>query len=120
MIECQLNHLLEHKKGIYQKISENGSNLSSGERQLVCICRAIFRKSSLVVLDEATSNIDVVTEQKIQALIDIHFKHATMIVIAHRINTIIKSDKVLVLHFGKVKEYDSPQKLLSDPQSDFS
>lgn len=70
-------------------ISENGSNLSSGERQLICICRAILRKSKVVILDEATANIDMVTEQKIQELIQTQFQDSTMLTIAHRINTII-------------------------------
>ena len=87
-------------KGIYFKIAENGSNLSAGERQLVCICRAILRKNRVVILDEATANIDIVTEQKIQNLIENEFKSSTVITIAHRLNTIIKSDKVLVLGSG--------------------
>jgi ABC-type multidrug transport system fused ATPase/permease subunit len=81
-------------------ISENGANLSSGERQLICICRAILRRSKLVVLDEATSNIDILTEQKIQLLISTQFQDSTMLVIAHRLNTIINSDRVLVLSYG--------------------
>lgn len=79
-----------------------------------------MRKSKLIVLDEATSNIDVVTEQKIQDLITTNFKDSTMLTIAHRINTIIKSDKVLVLSFGKIAEYDSPQSLMQNPSSEFS
>jgi len=94
--------------------------MSSGEKQLICICRAVVRKSKVVILDEATANIDMITEQKIQALITQHFKDSTMLTIAHRLNTIIHSDKVLVLSFGKIKEYDSPQKLMADPNSDFS
>ena len=81
-------------------IDENGSNLSSGEKQLICICRAILRKNKVVLLDEATANIDIVTEEKIQKLITLEFKDATVITIAHRLNTIINSDKVLVLSFG--------------------
>ena len=81
-------------------LAENGTNLSSGERQLICICRAILRSSKVVILDEATANIDIVTEQRIQHLINTEFKHSTMITIAHRLNTIINSDKVMVLSYG--------------------
>jgi len=98
-------------KGIYFKISEGGANLSAGERQLICICRAILRKNKVVVLDEATANIDIVTEQKIQQLIEHEFADSTVITIAHRLNTIIRSDRVLVLDHGKVLEYDSPRAL---------
>lgn len=102
------------------KITEGGKNLSSGEKQLICICRAILRKNKIVILDEATANIDVVTEQKIQKLIKEEFTESTVITIAHRLNTIIKSDKVLVLSHGQVVEYDTPKKLMSDPESEFS
>ena len=67
--EAQLSELIK-EDGLELKIEENGSNLSSGEKQLICICRAILRKSKVVILDEATSNIDVVTEQKIQHLLN--------------------------------------------------
>ena len=90
------------------ELTENGKNLSSGERQLICICRAILRKSPLVILDEATSNIDVLTEQKIQSLIQSKFSESTVLTIAHRLNTIMNSDKILVLSFGKVKEFGTP------------
>ena len=118
---AELTSILESdQKGLEQEIKENGSNLSSGERQLVCICRAILRKSKLVLLDEATANIDVVTEERIQRLITEEFKDATMITIAHRLKTIITSDRVMVLSFGQIKEFDSPDNLRDDPQSDFA
>ncbi len=95
-------------RGIYFKVSENGSNLSAGEKQLICICRAILRKNKVVVLDEATANIDIVTEKKIQKLINEEFTSSTVITIAHRLNTIMNSDKVLVLSHGEIAEYDAP------------
>ena len=73
-----------------------------------------------MILDEATANIDVVTEKAIQALIASEFYDSTMITIAHRLNTIINSDRVLVLSFGEVLEYDSPAALMADPDSEFS
>lgn len=72
------------------------------------------------MLDEATANIDIVTEQKIQRLIESEFQSSTVITIAHRLNTIIKSDRVLVLSYGKVVEYDAPRALMSNPESSFS
>ncbi len=71
-------------------------------------------------MDEATANIDVVTEQSIQRLIQSEFQGSTMITIAHRLNTIIKSDRVLVLSYGEILEYDSPSTLMADPDSEFS
>jgi len=71
------------------EIAEDGSNLSTGEKQLICICRAIMRKSKVVILDEATSNIDIVTEERIQTLLQTFLKDSTVITVAHRLNTII-------------------------------
>ena len=67
------------------KISESGDNLSSGEKSLICICRAVLRKNRVVILDEATANIDLVTEKKIQKLINEEFKSCTVLTIAHRL-----------------------------------
>ena len=90
------------------KVEEDGKNLSVGERQLICIVRAILRRSQVVILDEATANIDVVTEKNIQRLIDEELKGATLLTIAHRLNTVINSDKILVLNEGKLVEFDIP------------
>jgi ABC-type multidrug transport system fused ATPase/permease subunit len=87
---------------------EVNDNLSSGEKSLVQICRAILRKNKIVLLDEATANIDIETEQMIQKLINEEFKDCTMITVAHRLQTIIKSDKVMVMSYGKVAEFDAP------------
>ncbi len=67
---------------------------------MLCICRAVLRKSKFVIMDEATSNIDIVTEEKVQELIQTEFAEATVLTIAHRLNTIVNSDRVLVLSFG--------------------
>ena len=102
------------------KVQDEGKNLSVGERQLICIIRAILRCNKIVVLDEATANIDVVTEQAIQKLINEEFLGATVLCIAHRLNTIIRSDKVLVMDKGQAIEFDSPKALMSDKSSVFS
>lgn len=94
--------------------------LSSGEKQIICICRAILKKNKICVLDEATANIDVLTEQKIQKLIQEEFNEASMITIAHRLNTIIQSDKILVLGGGKTIEMGSPDELIADADSTFN
>lgn len=109
--EAQLGELIK-EDGLEMNIEENGSNLSSGEKQLICICRAILRKSKVVILDEATSNIDVVTEQKIQHLLNTQLEGSTVLTVAHRLNTIMNSQKILVLSFGEIAEYDSPQNLM--------
>jgi len=110
----------EDGKGLKFKVQEEGKNLSVGERQLVCIIRAILRCNKIVILDEATANIDVVTEQAIQKLIDEEFKGATVMCIAHRLNTIIKSNKVLVMDKGRAIEYDSPINLMMNKKSVFT
>lgn len=101
-------------------VQEGGDNLSSGEKQLLCICRAALRKRKIIVLDEATANIDLITEQKIQKFMAEEFKEQTMLVIAHRLQTIIESDKVMVLGDGKVMEFDTPDQLLENEKSHFT
>lgn len=79
---------------------------------MICLTRAILTKSKLVVLDEATANLDLETDRLIQYTIKNVFKHSTIFTIAHRLNTIADYDKILVMNNGKVAEYDSPFKLL--------
>ena len=107
-------------KGIYYKLNDGGDALSAGEKQLICICRAILRKNKIVVLDEATANIDIVTEQKIYKLINEAFSESTVMTIAHRLNTVLNSDKILVLDAGKRVEFDSPAVLQQNPKSRLS
>ncbi|XP_058802493.1 ATP-binding cassette sub-family C member 4-like isoform X2 [Phymastichus coffea] len=95
-----------------QLIDQSGSNLSAGQRQLLCLARAIVKKNKVLVLDEATANVDPVTDALIQRAIRSNFKECTVLTIAHRLNTIMDSDKVLVMHHGQIAEYDHPHLLL--------
>jgi ABC-type multidrug transport system fused ATPase/permease subunit len=100
-------------------IEVNGNNLSIGEKQLICIVRAILKKTKILIMDEATANIDVKTEEKIQEILDNTFNDCTILTIAHRIKTILNYDKILVLEKGKILEFDSPKNLLENKDSNF-
>ena len=104
-------------KGIDMSIRENGNNLSLGEKQLICFARAILRNSKIVLLDEATASVDQKTERAIQQVLEKIFVNTTMIIIAHRIQTVNQCDKILVMDNGKVVEFDSPGNLLQKDNS---
>jgi ATP-binding cassette subfamily C (CFTR/MRP) protein 4 len=101
-------------------IADNGSNLSVGERALICMARAILRKSRIVCLDEASSALDSATDTLIQKTIREHFHDSTLLVIAHRLDTVIDLDSVLVMGQGRVVEKDSAHALLTRPGSAFA
>jgi len=101
-------------------VEEGGANFSLGQRQLFCLARAILKKSRLLFLDEATAAMDLETDALIQAAIKREFADSTVCTIAHRLDTIITSDRILVMDQGKVVEFDSPVTLLCNPQSSFS
>ncbi|CAL5364389.1 unnamed protein product [Camellia sinensis] len=106
--------------GLDAEVSEAGENFSVGQRQLLSLGRALLRRSKILVLDEATAAVDVKTDSLIQRTIREEFRSRTMLIIAHRLNTIIDSDRILVLDAGQVMEYDAPAKLLLNEASGFS
>lgn len=101
-------------------VIENGKNFSLGERQLFCIARAIISKTKILVLDEATAAIDLQTDKLIQQSIKTNFTNQTVLTIAHRLNTIMESDKILVMDAGKVVEFAPPLALLKRPDGYFN
>ncbi|KAH9747886.1 ABC transporter C family member 2 [Citrus sinensis] len=106
--------------GLDAQVSEAGENFSVGQRQLLSLSRALLRRSKILVLDEATAAVDVRTDALIQKTIREEFKSCTMLIIAHRLNTIIDCDRILLLDSGRVLEYDTPEELLSNEGSSFS
>ena len=95
-----------------QSVEEGGANFSAGEKQLLCLTRAMLVNPRLLVLDEATSSIDGATDEFVQKMLRTHFVNTTLLTIAHRLNTIIDYDVVIVMDKGKVTEMGSPKELL--------
>ena len=108
----QLESSIKAKGGLDAKVEAGGANFSMGERQLLCMARALLRKPRILVLDEATASVDLETDSMIQRAVRQKFSGCTCLIIAHRIATIIDSDMVMVLDSGKLIEFDSPAALL--------
>eukprot|EP00746_Dinoflagellata_sp_MGD_P144534 gnl/MRDRNA2_/MRDRNA2_77248_c0_seq2.p1 gnl/MRDRNA2_/MRDRNA2_77248_c0~~gnl/MRDRNA2_/MRDRNA2_77248_c0_seq2.p1 ORF type:complete len:607 (-),score=109.67 gnl/MRDRNA2_/MRDRNA2_77248_c0_seq2:409-2118(-) len=110
---CFLTELVEGLEGgLNANVEPGGSNFSVGERQVLCLARALLRSSSILLLDEATANVDPVNDQKIQQILQTQMQELLVLTIAHRLHTVMHSDRILVLDAGKVAQFDSPKTLL--------
>ena len=122
--QVQLKDLLEKRldKGdlLHLVVTENGANFSAGERQLICMARLLLRETKIIILDEATANIDYQTDQIIQNVIRNELQDQTVVTIAHRLDTVLDYDKIMVMDSGRIVEFDSPELLLKRKNSYFA
>ncbi|KAJ3333987.1 Multidrug resistance-associated protein 1, partial [Blyttiomyces sp. JEL0837] len=119
---CSMKEAVSSMEGkLEAELVENGENISVGQRQLMCLARAVLQKPKVIILDECTASVDMETDAIIQNTIRNEFADATTLTIAHRLNTIITSDKILYLSHGVTEEFDSPYNLLIErPDSSFA
>ncbi|XP_046996199.1 ATP-binding cassette sub-family C member 5-like isoform X3 [Schistocerca americana] len=112
--------VLSMKGQLDAKVTQEGDSLSTGEKQLLCLARALLRNCKILILDEATAAVDPETEACVQSTIESEFQHCTVLTIAHRLNTVMHCDRIIVMDKGQVVEMDTPQNLLSNPDSVFN
>lgn len=106
-------------KDLSTNVSEGGKNFSQGQRQLLCLARALLKSSRVVLMDEATASVDFETDKAIQKTIATEFSESTILCIAHRLHTVIEYDRILLLDHGEILEFDNPLTLISNPDSSF-
>ena len=104
--------LINHPAGLNTLVAEFGNNFSVGECQLICVARALLKPSKILLIDEATANVDHETDARIQQVIAEKFNDRTILTIAHRLNTVADSDRILVMDHGRVAQFDQPHRIL--------
>jgi ABC-type multidrug transport system fused ATPase/permease subunit len=120
LYKCLLGPLIEgNADGLNAKVEPLGANYSLGTQQLMCLARAMLKPSCILLMDEATAALDSDTDAAVQQVLKKHFSDRTIFTIAHRLDTIVSSDRILAINDGVVAEYDSPDVLLEDPESIF-
>ncbi|KAK4267334.1 hypothetical protein QN277_024127 [Acacia crassicarpa] len=111
--KCQLKSTIRRLPNLLDSsVNDEGENWSMGQRQLLCLGRVILKRNKILILDEATASIDSTTDSILQRVIRLEFAGCTIITIAHRVPTVIDSDMVMVLSYGKLVEYDEPSNLM--------
>ena len=116
---CIITEIKDKKKRLNFQIKENGANISIGQKQLICFARAMLKKTKILILDEATSSLDVQTENIIKRNMDKYFKDCTVIMISHHIQMVSNCKKIFVIDNGELVENDEYDKLLNDEKSKF-
>ncbi|KAL3266128.1 hypothetical protein HHI36_010314 [Cryptolaemus montrouzieri] len=114
-----LSDTIKNLGGLENSVGSGGENFSVGQKQLICLARAVLHNAKILCIDEATANVDHETDRLIQVTLRSAFRHSTVLAIAHRVETILDSDRVLVMGEGKVLEFDTPENLLADNSSYF-
>ncbi|CAI2356957.1 unnamed protein product [Caenorhabditis sp. 36 PRJEB53466] len=118
--QCDLKKAISREKGLQAQLGNHGVSLSVGQRQLFCLARAMIHRSKVLVIDEATANVDGNTDAIIQKTIWKCFERSTIITVAHRLHTIMNSDRIMVFEKGALVEFDKPIVLLNEPTSLFA
>ncbi|NWX34149.1 MRP1 protein, partial [Notiomystis cincta] len=107
------NFVADLPEQLEYKCTDQGENLSTGQKQLVCLARALLQKAKILILDEATAAVDVETDAQLQAMLRAQFRDCTVLTIAHRVNTVLDCDRILVLEDGRIAEFDTPEHLIA-------
>ncbi|XP_042903750.2 ATP-binding cassette sub-family C member 10 [Parasteatoda tepidariorum] len=117
--DCHVKDKIQSLGGLDVEVEEQGQNFSVGERQLLCLARALLRKAKILCMDEATANVDYETDSLIRHTVRLALQRSTVLIVAHRMKTVLDCDKIIVMREGEIIEMDAPSVLLADSKSEF-